>query len=77
MKSLEKGFNKIRVKNHNWSSYVCFAAAVQGKKFERYVISKWFVILVDENDYAKNERKNLLENLFVISNIAERGKNRG
>jgi hypothetical protein len=71
MKSLEKGFNRIWVKNLNWSSYVCFAAAVEGQKFERYVISKWFVRLVDENDYAKNERKNLLENLFVISNIAE------
>lgn len=71
MKSLERKYREKRIKNPSWSSYVCFAAAVKGQKFERYVISKWFVKLVDENDYAKNERKNLLENLFVISNITE------
>lgn len=68
MKSLERRFNNTAEKNPNWSSYISFAEAVKGQEFSKRTISYWFSKLVDKNDYARSEKKAILENLENLSN---------
>jgi hypothetical protein len=77
MKSLERNFQKIAERNLPWSSYICFAAAVTKREFQRSVISRWFYKLVEKGDYERKDRKGLLAHLHDLSNPAEDDKNQG
>ncbi|KKQ00899.1 MAG: hypothetical protein US07_C0005G0014 [Candidatus Levybacteria bacterium GW2011_GWB1_36_18] len=68
MKSLERRFNNITEKKPNQSSYLCFAEAIKRRGFSQQTIHRWFQKLVDKSDYAKGEKKGLLENLGNLSN---------
>lgn len=71
MKSLERRFNNISVKNPCSSSYICFAEAVRGQKFSKKIIAIWFNKLVDRDDYSKKDKKELLSQLNLLSNPCE------
>ncbi|MFZ2187333.1 MAG: hypothetical protein WAV46_01765 [Candidatus Moraniibacteriota bacterium] len=60
MRSIEARFKKVQVRNFIKSSYDCFAEAISGQKFSREVIHRWFMKLVNKDDYAKREKKELL-----------------
>lgn len=68
MKSIQRRFNNIREKKEGWSSYLCFAQAVVGQKFSRETIHRWFNKLVDKDDYAARDKKNILTNLESLTN---------
>ncbi len=68
MKSVERRFNNIAMKNPNWSSYVCFSEAVAGQQFSRGSISKYFNKLVEKDDYDSEDKKELLKGLNRITN---------
>lgn len=74
MKSLERNFNNISAKNPYLSSYMCFAEAVEGRRFSKRIIAFWFNKLVDKDDYDKRDKKELLRQLYPISNNAEESK---
>ena len=63
MKSLERRYNNISIKNKLLSSYICFAIAVTKQKFKKATIYYWFNRLVDKNDYSRKEKRNLLKHL--------------
>jgi hypothetical protein len=67
MRSLKRIFNKIRSENPFWSGYTCFAEAVRGRKFSRKTIIRNFNSLVNKEDYAKNEKKEIIEYLAELS----------
>lgn len=67
MKSLERRFISIAEKKPNQSSYMCFAEAIKEQGFSKQTIHRWFQKLVDKSDYAKGEKKGLLENLANLS----------
>ncbi len=67
MRSVRRVFEKIRAKNPLWSSYLCFAEAVRGKHFSRRTILKNFNALVDKKDYARNEKKEIIDLLVELS----------
>jgi hypothetical protein len=67
MRSLKRIFNRIRSENPYWSDYTCFAEAVRGRKFSKKTIIRNFNSLVDEEDYAKNEKREIIEHLVEIS----------
>ena len=77
MKSLERRFNNITEKNPRWSSYICFAEAVKERGFSEQTIHRWFQKLVDKNDYARSEKKEILAHLNSLSNPVRTTKNRG
>lgn len=77
MKSLERRFNNIAEKNPNWSSYICFAEAIRGQDFSEQVVRRWFNKLVDKSDYAKNEKKVVLNFLIGLSNSVRTTENGG
>lgn len=69
MKSIQRRFNRIVEKNPNWSSYVCFAETVKGKKFSKDMLHRWFHKLVNKEEYARNEKTGILTQLENLSNI--------
>jgi len=71
MKSIERRFRNIQAKNSAWSLYICFAEAVKGQKFSRPVIGKWFLRLVEKNDYEKQDQRRLLRQLYSLSQLEE------
>lgn len=70
MKSLERRFNNIRgkLKNSDWSNYLVFAEAVREQYFSKQAIHRWFYKLVDQDDYASKEKKEILSFLTNHSN---------
>lgn len=71
MKSLERRFKNISEKKPLWSSYICFAEAVRGRRFNKQTIHRWFNKLVEKDDYARNEKKGILKHLCNLSNAPE------
>jgi hypothetical protein len=67
MWTLKRIFNKIRSENPYWSDYICFAEAVRGRKFSRKTIIRNFNSLVDKEDYAKSEKKEIIDFLVELS----------
>jgi hypothetical protein len=67
MKSLKRVFNKIRRENPYWSDYTCFAEAVRGRKFSAKTIIRNFNSLVNKEEYAKSEKKGIIEHLAELS----------
>jgi hypothetical protein len=67
MRSLKRIFNKIRVENPFWSDYTCFAEAVRGRKFSKKTILRNFNPLVDTEDYAGSEKKEIIGHLVGLS----------
>jgi hypothetical protein len=67
MRSIKRIFSRIRSENPYWSDYTCFAEAVRGRKFSRRTIIRNFNSLVNKEDYAKNEKKEIIEYLVELS----------
>lgn len=71
MRSIERRYKNIEVKNPLWSSYICFAEAIKNQYFNRQTISRWFSKIVEKDDYARSDKKQLLNHLEDLSNPAE------
>ena len=72
MRSLERRYiTKCDKYLESYSSYICFARAIRGQKFSYEIISKWFNILVDKDDYVQGERNCIVKYLFCLSNMPE------
>jgi hypothetical protein len=67
MRSVKRVFNRIRSENPYWSDYICFAEVVRGRKFSRKTIIRNFNSLVDKEDYARNEKKEIIDFLVELS----------
>ena len=67
MRSLKRIFSRIKRENPYWSDYICFAEAVRGRKFSRKTIIRNFNSLVDKGDYAKSEKKEIIDFLVELS----------
>jgi len=67
MRSLERVFLKIKRGNPYWPDYICFAEAVDGRKFSKRTISYHFNRLVDKNDYSRRDKKDIIEHLVKLS----------
>ena len=71
MKSLERRFKDIESKNPNYSSYICFAEAIDKQRFSRRAIRHWFDKLVDKDDYAVDEKNEVLRHLCTLAKPTE------
>ncbi len=67
MRSLKRVFEKLKMENPNWSDYTCFSHAISGKGFSKKTVSQYFNKLVDMGDYSGREKKEVLEQLFWLS----------
>ncbi len=70
MRSIERRFKLEQEKSTLSSDFICFSAAVHKQGFSKDRITRWFKKLVNEKDYDKKERKEILEWLEKHSNSA-------
>lgn len=59
---------EIRERNPNWSSYICFAYWVSGKKIKNGKLRKEFLKEVDKEDYLKSEQEEIIRFLIELKN---------
>ena len=67
MRSVKRVFNKIRSENPFWSDYTCFAVAICGRRFPRKTIIRNFNSLVDREEYARSEKREIVGYLAELS----------
>jgi len=67
MRSVRRVFKRIKAENPYWSSLLCFAEAVRGRNFSRRTILRNFNSLVDKEDYARDEKKEIIEFLTELT----------
>jgi len=65
IKTLPEKFREIKDKNPYWSSYVQFVVAVGKKRYFKTNIIKWFNKFVDNDDYDKNDKERLLNQILI------------
>ena len=54
--------------NPAWSDFIVFTEVIKGKKYlKRPTIRKWFKILVDSEDYAKEDLSEILGFLYELA----------
>lgn len=70
MKSIKRRYKNIEARKYFWSSFVCFAEAVKGQYFGMQAISRWFGKLVEKDDFARCDKKQILKHLEDLSNPA-------
>lgn len=63
---MKERFKELQEKNPNLSSAMVFVKLIKGKGYSKGIISKWFSILVDKEDYLRMEKKAILKWLFEI-----------
>jgi hypothetical protein len=75
MRSIERRFKKEQSKtdNINSSSYIIFGRTIADQGFSKKQITKWFNILVEKDDYLKEEKKELIRQLVDRSYTLEEG----
>jgi len=66
VRSLKRVFNKVKNENPFWSDYICFAEAVHGRKFSRKTIIRNFNSLVNKEDYARSEKREIIDFLVEL-----------
>lgn len=68
MKTLQFHFQKEQARHQNLGDYSCLYHAVKNKNFNEETISRWFTFLVNENDYERSDRRELVRQLAEASN---------
>lgn len=68
MRSLEANFKSLYKKHPEWSSLVTFNTAVTNRKYSQKIILKWFNILVEKDDYSKEEKSQILDHAMKLTN---------
>lgn len=61
-------FSEIKRLNPLWSDYICFYETIKNRKsLHPRLIRKWFIRLVDENEYAKEDKNEILQYLIKLA----------
>lgn len=74
MRSIEANYKKIQARNPSLGTYSCLSKAVRDRKFSRKSLVKAFNDLMPESEYAKDEKKELIDCLDNVSNPSEEGE---
>lgn len=77
MRNIEANYKKIQARNPNLGTHPCLVQAVRYKKFSRKSLVKAFSELMPESEYAKDEKKELIDYLENQTNLAVEGEIRG
>jgi hypothetical protein len=77
MRSISRNYRKIQDRNPSLGTHPCLCQAVRHRKFSRKCIVKAFKELMPEEEYAKDETKELIDYLEYLTNLPEEGEFRG
>ena len=61
-------FKSFQSQNPNLGDYIVLSMSVRGMKYNKWKVYEAFNKYVPKNDYAKNERDMLMENLVNVTN---------
>lgn len=67
MRSIERRFKRDVLENPYLSTLACFNKAIYGQRFSKDRIKRSFNLLVDKNDYQKEDKGKLLKYAYTIS----------
>ena len=76
MKSIERRYLNTQRLNPVWSSYICFAEAVKKQGFSGQSLHRWFGKLVEKDDYAQSEKRQILAHLDELTKPLRTTKNK-
>lgn len=71
MRSIKARFEMFKKRNPGHADYMNLLNAVRGQKFSREMISRWLTEIVLEEEYGKNNRGILIDQLVECSSCAE------
>ncbi len=77
MRSIERRFDALENERPNHSTYLNFAMAILGQDFHPDLIRRWFNKLVDKDDYAQEEKRSILSQLYAHTKPLEAYHNLG
>ena len=66
LKTIEERFKEIEAKNPGYSTYICFCRAIDGivgNRMNSSELKRLFDKLVDKDDYAEDEKEQVLASL--------------
>lgn len=75
MRNIKAKFKKEELKNQNCGAFINLARAVRGQKFSRQNLVKTFNEVMPDEEYAKDERKGLINFLESVTNMLEENEN--
>lgn len=67
MRSIERSFKYHQMKNPCLSTWTCFTKAIMGRNFSEDRIRRHFNLLVEKDDYEKEDKRQLLSYLYLIN----------
>ncbi len=70
MKSIKSDFEKESNRNPNLSSFICLAKVVKVRFYVRKSLVKAFNQLVSKEDYATEEKNQLIDHLEYLTNMS-------
>lgn len=71
MRSLRRRFEDIKKNNPDSTDYINFKRAVEWQNFTRDMITRWFTRLVPEDEYGRENKKDIINQLVECSKSAE------
>lgn len=71
MRSLKALFEVQKRKNPNHGDYICLVNAIKRQNFTKDIIGRWFTKLIPKDDYAKKDKKSLIDQLVAHTKCAE------
>lgn len=74
MRSIERSYRDIQAHNPNLGTYPCLVKTVKSRRFSRKSLVKAFNEVMPESEYAKDESKELVDNLEYLTNLPEEGE---
>jgi len=72
MKSVERRFKNVEKMHPYWSDIINFNEAIAGQTFCRATIAYWFNRLVDKDDYAAKEKRQVFAHTLSLANVVSR-----
>lgn len=77
MRTIKRNFDKYMAENPGSSTYTAFSAVIGGQGYSNSTVRRWFVDLVDKEDYEYTGKKVILSYLYSHAKPPEDDHNRG
>ena len=74
MRSLERRFKAIELKNPYWSTLIIFNETVFGQNYSEQSMRRWLHKLVDVDDYCRRDLKAILAHTISLTRRIEDDK---
>lgn len=71
MRSIKARYVKIQNRNPNLGTHPCLCKAVRHRRFSRKSLLKAFNELMPKEEYAEEEKKELIDYLEYVTNLPE------